>query len=445
MRAFIDRRVKQVLVTTVMAASAMACGDADRDVGVAPPIKQPAPSVASRSALVRDGLVSPDWQATLTALVAQNHVNPLAAGRAYALLGVAQYRAVQLAEREGHGDADHSSDDARSDRAERGNRASDHGAVAGASAVVLSYLFPLQQQAFEDLVTAQRDASPGRSQRSFSRGEAIGRTEGARIVARAKGDGFDKSFTGTIPVGPGFWFSNTAPATVGGGQMPEVLPWFLTSARQFRPAPPPAFGSPAYLAALAEIRHISDTRTNEQIRIATFWAMNAAAINPGEPTPPGYWVGVGTDDINQHSFSEREATHLYALLSATMFDAAIGCWDGKLTYWMIRPWQADPMITLVPAVGKPNHPSYPSAHSCFSASGAEVLSAFFPAQRARLDSLVAEAGLSRMYGGIHYRFDIEAGTQLGRNVAQFAITADKSGRSVLTSDDDRSGEGARRR
>jgi membrane-associated phospholipid phosphatase len=120
-----------------------------------------------------------------------------------------------------------------------------------------------------------------------------------------------------------------------------------------------------------------------------------------------------------------------------MFDAAIGCWDGKLTYWLIRPWQADPAITLVPAVGKPNHPSYPSAHSCISSSGAAVLKAFFPERRARLDSLVTESGLSRMYGGLHYRFDIEAGQQLGVSVARFTIKADKTGRSVLTPDDEK--------
>jgi len=46
--------------------------------------------------------------------------------------------------------------------------------------------------------------------------------------------------------------------------------------------------------------------------------------------------------------------------------------------------------------------------------------------------MVTEAGLSRMYGGIHYGFDITAGQQLGRNVAQFTIAADASGNSVLT-------------
>jgi membrane-associated phospholipid phosphatase len=371
----------------------------------------------------------------VTTLVAQANVNPLAASRAYALVGVAQYRAVERAEGGGgDGDGEAVALDDESGRRGRSHRATDRGAVAGASVVVLSYVFPARTQALEDLVTAQRDATPGESQRAFARGEAIGRAVGAEIVTRAQGDGFGKPFTGTIPTGPGLWISNTTPPTVGGGQMPGVRPWFLTSASQFRPEPPPAFGSGAFLTALAEIRHISDTRTAEQIQIATFWAMNAGVPNPGEPTPPGYWIQVGTDGINQHGLSEREATHLYALLSATMFDAAIGCWDGKLTYWFIRPWQADPAITRVPAVGKPNHPSYPSAHSSFSSSGAEVLSAFFPEQRAQLEALVTEAGLSRMYGGIHYGFDIEAGRQLGRSVAQFTIAADRSGHSVLTPD-----------
>jgi len=181
---------------------------------------------------------------------------------------------------------------------------------------------------------------------------------------------------------------------------------------------------PAYAS---EIRQISDTRTAEQIAIAAYWALSV-----GTPTTAGFWLQVATDGISQHTLSEREATHLYALLSATMFDAQIGCWDAKETYWFIRPWQADPGITVVAAVGKPNHPSYPSGHSCLSASGADVLSMFFPEQRDHLNAMVAEAGLSRMYGGIHYGFDIEAGQQLGRSVAAFTIAADASGNSVLT-------------
>ena len=370
---------------------------------------------ASRSGVpFTAGLASPAWQARAATLVTQAGFNAQTATRAYPLLGVAQYLAVQRAE-------------ATDGSGGRAGLELDRGAVAGASAVVLTYLFPSAAQTFEDMVNAQANASPGGVHPAFARGAATGRAVGAEIVTRARVDGFANAFTGTIPAGPGLWVSNTTPATIAGGQLPWVTPWFLTSASQFRPGPPPAFGSAPFLTALAEIRQISDTRTTEQIGIAAYWALSV-----GTPTTAGFWIQVATDGVTQHGLSEREATHLYALLSATMFDAQIGCWDAKETFWFIRPWQADALITVVAAVGKPNHPAYPSGHSCLSASGAEVLSTFFPEQRDHLNAMVAEAGLSRMYGGIHYRFDIEAGQALGRNVARFTIAADASGNSVLT-------------
>src|SRR2546427_330371 len=277
-----------------------------------------------------EGLASPGWQGTAAHLVMQANLSPTVATRAYSLVGVAQYLAVQQAEGVTH--ARHGDDDG-DDETGGGGRSgpeSDRGAGAGASAGVLIDLLP-----------------------------------------------------------------------------------------------PPAHGPGRTAASQREIRAISDTRTQAQLDIATFWALAA-----GTPTTSGFWIQQATDGINQQPFSERRATHLYALLSATMFDAQIGCWDAKETYWLIRPWQADHAITVVAAVGKPNHPSYPSGHSCLSSSAAEVLTTFFPAQRKQLDAMVIEAGLSRMYGGIHYRFDIEAGQTLGRRVAHFTIAADRSGHSV---------------
>jgi membrane-associated phospholipid phosphatase len=341
-------------------------------------------------------------------------LNPLQSAHAYALLGVAQYLAVQNA------DAAAGSDGRSQLEAERG-------AVAGASATVLTYLFPGSAQSFESLVTAQANAGPGQPHPWFTRGAAIGREVGAGIVARARSDHFGLPLNPAPPVGAQYWTSNAPTALVAGGDMPGVTPWFLTSASQFRPAPPPAFGSPDFLSALAEIRTISDTRSAAQTQIAAYWALNAGTV-----TAAGFWLRVATEDINARGLSEREATHVYALTSATMFDAGIGCWDAKLFYWLVRPWKADLLITTTTAVGKPNHPSYPSGHSCVSASGAEVLSTFFPEDRDRLSAMVTEAGLSRMYGGIHFRFDIDAGQALGRDVAQFAIAADASGNSVLT-------------
>jgi membrane-associated phospholipid phosphatase len=102
-----------------------------------------------------------------------------------------------------------------------------------------------------------------------------------------------------------------------------------------------------------------------------------------------------------------------------MMDALIGCWEAKYYYWTIRPSQVDPAITLT--YGLPNHPSYPSGHSCVSAAATTVLGTLFPDRAAETGAWLTEAGLSRMYAGIHYRFDIDAGADLGVAVAQWAL------------------------
>ena len=136
----------------------------------ASPARLTAPLVASRSAATTEDLVSPGWQAIEANLVAQANLAAVVSTRAYSLLGVAQYLAVQRAEGSG--------------RDGRSRDGSDAGAVAGASATVLSYLFPLRAQALQDTVKAQRGAGPG-----FARGEVIGRAVGTEIVARAQADG----------------------------------------------------------------------------------------------------------------------------------------------------------------------------------------------------------------------------------------------------------------
>ena len=108
---------------------------------------------------------------------------------------------------------------------------------------------------------------------------------------------------------------------------------------------------------------------------------------------------------------EREAARILALANMAGFDAMIGCWDAKLTCWLVRPWNVDADITT--PIGRPNHPSYLSGHSCNTASFATVLADAFPPDTERLEGIVVAAGLSRMYGGLHYRFDCEGGQTLG--------------------------------
>ena len=340
------------------------------------------------------------WHERARSLVAANNLSPLAAARVFAALSVAQYRAVGATDdANGLGAGGRSAFEAQ------------RGAVAGASAEVLTFFFPAAAGSLADRVRDEGDAGPGSVHPSFTSGVELGKIAGVGMVERLRHDGFTTPWTGSVPVGPGMWVANGPPAgpTFGG-----VLPYFLASGSQFRPAAPPAFGSAAFVADLNEIRDLSVTRTPEQRALAVTW--NYAT---GTFTPPGYWDLVTTNYITASGLDERAATRVLALTTGAMMDALIACWDAKYFYWTIRPSQADASITLT--FGLPNHPSYPSGHSCVSAAAATALSDLFPDRSAEVGAWVTEAGLSRMYAGIHYRFDITAGRELGVAVAQWAL------------------------
>src|SRR3954470_3767382 len=109
------------------------------------------------------------------------------------------------------------------------------------------------------------------------------------------------------------------------------------------------------------------------------------------------------------------AARAYALIAAAFFDAFIASQDGKFTYWYIRPPQLEPSI--VPLFPVPNFPSYPSNHSTLSATRSEILAYLFPLHADEVRALGKEAGDSRIWAGIHYQIDNQAGVQLGKSVA----------------------------
>jgi membrane-associated phospholipid phosphatase len=322
--------------------------------------------------------------------------SPAAQARLFTYLSVAQYNAIIAAE----------------DAKDGGNHASPAAAAAGASVIVLKSFFPASGALIDAKLAAQRAATPwpGEQKNDFAAGEAIGRAVGAAVLAQAATDNYLVVPTGVPPIGPGFWVSSGAASV---RSLHGVRPFFLSSPSQLRPPPPPAFGSAAFLAALAEVRATSDTRSAEQLAIAIYWNTGA-----GPFTAASLNVIAG-EMIRAHHRTEVESARILAYANAAAFDAQIACWDAKLTYWFIRPSQADPAITL--PIGLPNHPSYPSGHSCITSAMMTVLAHALPAERERLEAIIVEAGMSRVYGGIHYRFDIEAGQEIGRGAAALAL------------------------
>ena len=344
------------------------------------------------------------WNQTAREIItARGGGTPGSQARILAYLSVAQYNAIVAAE----------------DAKEGGDHASPAAAAAGASVVVLKSFFPLDGALLDAKLLAQRTAPswPGEKNKNFAAGETIGRAIGALVVAYAATDGINRTAPPANPGGLGSWTGVNAAIGFYGART-----FALTSGDQFRPPPPPAFGSPEFNAALQEVRALSDGLTPTQLAVARFWA----------PNGPAYMNGIAAEMAIAHRSSEREAARVFAVANMAGFDVLNACFDAKLAYYLIRPTQADPLINL--PVGLPNHPSYPSGHSCITAAYATVLAAAFPDERSRLDAMVEEAGLSRMYAGLHYRFDCVVGQELGRRVAEYVMSVTAGGHAPIPLD-----------
>lgn len=234
------------------------------------------------------------------------------------------------------------------------------------------------------------------------------------------------------PTPPGF-----APAA--GPQWADVKPFLITSVDQFRAAPPPALTSAQYTAAFNEVKEIgalnSATRTADQTASALFWDTSNGMA----------WIRIGVDIMADDGMSTLDNARVMAKLSTAIADSFISVWDTKYEYNFWRPVTAiregdtdgndatlaDPNWS--PLFATPPHPSYSSAHSIQSAAAAAVLLDLVPDQAfcntigpdTRCFTGIAQAALdaanSRLWGGIHWRFDNEAGLAAGDEIGRWAL------------------------
>jgi len=190
----------------------------------------------------------------------------------------------------------------------------------------------------------------------------------------------------------------------------------------------------------------SMVRTPDQTQIALFWADGA-----GTATPPGHWNLIAEDVAQAKQNTLAQNARLFALLNIALADAGIVSWDAKYFYNFCRPVSAirnadndgnpatigDPNWT--PLLVTPPFPSYTSGHSTFSAAAATVLAGFYgtdhitftsdsenpaaiPRTFTSFSQAAAEAGVSRIYGGIHWDFDNTQGLASGKRVGQYVLS-----------------------
>ncbi len=301
--------------------------------------------------------------------------------------------------------------------------------IAAISRDILSALFPLEKdyltaKAAEHMASLQWAGKHVSS--DITAGESIGVAIAAIAKTRAGSDGM-KNAQAPKPVSDsiqaeafarfGWQWNNIEDPARPVGLAPlfgRVQLWNTPSVESVRPPVPPAPGSDAFQDAASELTDIADHMTVTRRSIANFWSDGL-----GTYTPPGHWNRIAKDFVIEHQMNPLRTARTLAYMNMALMDAGITCWDAKYYYHYPRPIHLIEGFQTI--LGTPNFPSYPSGHSTFSAAAAEVLAYIFPDKAALVRDWAIEAAESRIYGGIHWRFDASSGTTQGVQVGQYSV------------------------
>jgi hypothetical protein len=275
----------------------------------------------------------------------------------------------------------------------------------------------------------------------LARSHAYGLALADAIIAASKGDGgavvenlgFPESYA--LDPAPGRWVPTSAIQLQQSPLLPrwgENRPLVLPDGVACPLPPPPEYstvpGSAFHDEAL-EVYEVSRTLTEDQKQIARFWSDDPML----SPTPPGHWVAIVLQIAERDGLSVEQQVDALVRLGIAVSDGFIVNWRDKFHYDLLRPvtyirevidpaWQ--------PLLITPPFPEYPSGHSTQSGAAAQVLAQVFgdPFPFTDVthedDGLPArdftgfwhaaeEAGMSRLYGGIHFRAAIERGLEQG--------------------------------
>jgi PAP2 superfamily len=263
---------------------------------------------------------------------------------------------------------------------------------------------------------------------------------------------------------PGRWIPT--PPMYGSAVEPhwsEIRTMVLDSASQFRPIAPPVFDpkdtNSTYYKAMMEVKTIGENLTAEQKHMAEFWDDNPSKLTvvghisyvTKKFSPPGHWMNIVGIGAKAAKADFKTTVAAYAETAISLFDAFISCWDEKFRSNYVRPETEINKIddNWHPFIQTPPFPSYTSGHATNSAAAAEIMTKWFGDNLSFTDTSLlefgiknreiksfrgaaAEAAMSRLYGGIHYRFDNENGTEAGKHLGEFIGSRLKLYKGTLT-------------
>ncbi|MGQ5263769.1 carbohydrate binding domain-containing protein [Micromonospora sp. ZYX-F-536] len=328
-----------------------------------------------------------------------------------------------------------------------------HAAIDRAAFDVLTALYGAQGRSYAQALTGAVARRPsGVNAAEVARGDTVGAASAAANLQARANDGSGNNTPYQLDGVPGSWRPTDGKPAVS-PNWGLVTPFALTSGRQFRPGLPAGatgygdlLGRQEYLANVQEVRdhggRTSSLRTPDQTQMAFFWANDVA----GTYKPPGQLFAHTRIVAEQRKLGILANARLFGLVALALADAAIAAWDAKyqsaIDLW--RPesaigggWQ--PLSQDRNGVSfSPAFPAYVSGHATFGGAWAAVMKGFFGTDAIGFDATTddphavgvirhlngfdhaaRENALSRIYLGVHYRFDAEAGLATGGSVGAY--------------------------
>jgi hypothetical protein len=286
--------------------------------------------------------------------------------------------------------------------------------------------------------------------RRRDRGIALGTSVAEQVRALRSHDGSSMNVHYIPGTDPSDWVPTPpAYAPAVDPQWGDVTPFALTGPSQFRPPPPPAITSAQYAQEVNQVEELGGTtstvRTPDETALARFWSDLPSTFDP-----PGHWNQITEIAAIMSRSNLEESARAFALVDIALADAGIEAWNVKYTDNTVRPVTVirdgadgvNPLIaadpTWTPLWNTPAFPSYISGHSTFSAAAATALDSIFgdefsfsdpgdpteglaPRHFTSFDQAAQEAGMSRIYGGIHFLSDNVYGLQVGGEVGRYVV------------------------
>jgi len=324
-------------------------------------------------------------------------------------------------------------------------------AVAGAAHTMLTALWSSTSNPRNLQVAYERAIATIPDGQAKTDGIAWGEHVAQLVLEKISNTGYNKPIPGKYSSDEaGKW--RETPAAFRPPLLPfwgRVTPFILTSQDQFRAPPPESLGSKEYAEELAFVakkgaRDNAD-RSEYETLSTPFWNDDL-----GTSTPPGHWNMVAQDLARRKNLSPAETARLFALLNFAQADSAIACWETKFYYNVWRPETAlrevnqtlNPHATAIPEfipnMPSPPFPGYTSGHSTFSAAGARLLAVFFGSDDIefsitsdalpgavrtfkKLSDAQREAGMSRVWGGIHTMSENLEAQKMGVKIADWTL------------------------